>query len=191
METKLTVMTEEEQKEKQYIIAELEEKLDGMKQDKEAKCKAAKEQLIEMLSVTADKYLTATGTAEALRVVRFATGDTPGADQLRIANIIAHAMSDEALAMATKASELPYSSMDSLCDEFYEKDFVVEESMTYDEKCTDLAFEMMRIDLCRNVGGAAEDMVSFVKRAQEEIDAVGEELKKERMKPVVVLDKED
>lgn len=156
-------------------IDEIEQKLEGMKRDKETKCKAAKEQLIEMLSITSDKYLTATGTAEALRVLRFVSGKE-NISQIRDANKLAHEMADEALAMATVANELDYAEMDTICKGFYNEAFVVEgfnESEEYE-----LAYEMMRIDLCRNVGGAAEDMVSFIKRVQEEIDAMEEELAK-------------
>ena len=153
-------------------IKELEEKIDGMKADKEKKCKAAKEQLIEMLEVTADKYRTATGTAEALRILRF----TYGKDDVSImrAMTLATDMAVEATKMKQKAEGLSYAEMDKLCEDFYAQEFSLD--VNDDHEYT-LAFEMMRIDLCRNVGGAAEDMVGFIKRVQEEIDATGEELK--------------
>lgn len=158
-------------------IKEIEAKIDGMKKDKEAKCKAAKEQLVEMLSITSDKYLTATGTAEALRVLRFALGSDAKAT-IKDAVVLAHELADEALAMATKASETPYDQMDKICEGFYEQNFVLDDGdlMENEDHAFDLAYEMMRIDLCRNVGGAAEDMVEFIKRAQGEVDAMGEEL---------------
>ena len=157
-------------------IKELEGKIESMKKDKETKCKAAKNQLVEMLKVTVDKYRTATGTAEALRVLRFVSGNDEV--NLTLANHLAWDMAVEANRIREKAENLAYAEMDKLCDGFYEKEFKVE----YDsEKINDayykLAFEMMRIDLCRNVGGSAEDMVEFIKRTQEEIDATGEKLK--------------
>jgi len=161
-------------------IKELEESIDSMKKDKEAKCKAAKDQLIDMLEVTVDKYRTATGVAEALRVLRFTFGD----DLANIADAseLAIKMAEEALAMRDKARELPYAKMDQLCDGFYEKEFKCDERSSDLSNAFNLAFEMMRIDLCRNVGGAAEDMVEFIKRTEEEIDKTGEKLKELKMK---------
>lgn len=161
--------------EEKDLIKELEDKIKSMKEDKEKKCKAAKEQLIEMLDVTVDKYRTATGTAEALRVMRFIIGDDSKI-AVHIANDIAWAMAQEVDKMKQKANELPYAEMDKLCDGFYNKEYKMN-PVTWDDEVVSLTFEMMRIDLCRNVGGAAEDMVEFIKRVEEEIDSVGEELK--------------
>lgn len=159
------------------IIKELEDKIVSMKEDKEKKCKAAKEQLVDMLGITVDKYRTATGTAEALRVLRFVNGD--GEVNVTWANKLAWDMAFQTERMRKKAEELSYAEMDQLCDGFYDKEFVCDPD-EYDSVGTTyrLAFEMMCIDLCRNVGGSAEDMVEFIKRTQEEIDATGEELKK-------------
>jgi len=181
-EDKLTV-------DEKITIKELEDKIKSMKEDKEKKCRAAKEQLVNMLEVTVDKYRTATGTVEALRTLRFVAGD----DEVNItwANRLAWDMAVEVDKMRMKADSLAYAEMDKLCDGFYEKEF----KLAYPETDNDidygpietehlyqLAFEMMRIDLCRNVGGSAEDMVEFIKRVEEEIDATGEELKKLKAK---------
>lgn len=158
-------------------IKELEGKLESMKADRETKCKAAKEQLVEQLKVTVDKYRTATGTAEALRTLRFVVG----ADDVHLtcANRLAWDMASVVDMMRKKAEGLDYGMMDDLCDEFYEKEFKLEyDSEKLDEAYYKLAFELMRIDLCRNVGEAAEDMVSFVNRVQEEIDSTQAELDK-------------
>lgn len=154
------------------LIEELEQKLASMKDDKETKLTAAKEQLIDKLSVTADQYHTATGTAEALRTLRFALGSEVRAS-MRDAVMLANEMANEALAMATKASELECSDMGQLCDGFYEPNFVLSDDKFLDieDLAYELAFEMMRLDLCRNVGGAAEDIVSFMERVDDEIAA--------------------
>ncbi len=167
--------------EERMIIKELEDKIKSMKEDKEKKCKAAKQQLIDMLEVTMDKYRTATGTVEALRTLRFVVGD----DNINLtwANRLAWDMAIEVDKMKKKAEQLSYAEMDQLCDGFYEKEFKY--NITTDdiddidnvEMAYSLAFEMMCIDLCRNVGGAAEDMVEFSKRVQDEIDATCEKLK--------------
>lgn len=170
-------------------IKELEDEIKSMKKDKEAKCKSAKEQLVNMLDVTVDKYRTATGTAEALRVLRFVVGS----DEVNLtwANRLAWDMAIETDKIREKAEKLAYAEMDKLCDGFYEKEFKLAypDHFSSDE-ITDihtdwdyqLAFEMMRIDLCRNVGSSAEDMVEFVKRVQKEIDKTGEKLKELRAK---------
>lgn len=163
------------------IIEELEGKLVKMKEDRDAKCKAAREQLVDMLNVTADKYRTVTGTAEALRVIRFVVGSQTPNDIVE-ANDLAHDMAEEAAAMAKRAGELDVEEMTDLCKGFYLEDFDVHGPRN---KQLDMAYEMMRIDLCRNVGGSAEDMVSFVNRVQEEIDTTNaklEELKSEKEK---------
>lgn len=159
------------------LIEELEEKIESMRKDKISKCKAAKEQLVEMLDITSDKYRTATGTAEALRVLRFVLGDRYTDCAVDLANQLAWDMAGVADMMKKKANELDYDKMDQICDGFYDKEFSVKNEDS-DDAIVKLAFEMMRIDLCRNVGGSAEDMVEFIKRTQEEIDATGEELKK-------------
>ena len=162
------------------LIKELEDKIASMKKDKEAKCKSAKKQLIDMLDITMNKYLTATGTAEALRLLKFIFGE----DECHIneANNMAQSMAEEVEAMKEKADTLSYADMDKLCEGFYEQVFEYNNSLSNFQNGINLAYEMMRIDLCRNVGGAAEDMVAFIKRVQEEIDTCGEELKKLKSK---------
>jgi hypothetical protein len=170
-------------KEENYLdvtIKELEDKIVSMKADREKKCKAAKEQLVSMLDITADKYRTATGTAEALRVIRFVIGDnsrpTHALIDIDVANELAWKMAGYVEMMAKKADKLSYDKMDQICDGFYDKEFTVKNE-GFDDMVFKLAEEMLKIDLCRNVGEAAEDMVSFVQRVHEEIDATGEKLK--------------
>ena len=156
-----------EKNDTQVAIEELEHTYDKMLKDKEDKLAEAKKQLIDMIEVTVDKYRTATGTAEALRVMRFTAGEDKC--YIKEANELAHDMAMECFKMAKKASKLKPEEMDKLCDGFYEKNFGT-------ISARDLAFEMMRIDLCRNVGGSAEDMVGFVARIDEEIEKTKEKL---------------
>lgn len=155
-------------------IKELEERIANMKKDKEAKCKMAKEQLIETLSITSEKYLTATGVAEALKALRFSL-EKERSSQVMVhdASKLAVEMSNITRAMTTKAVELEYSKMNELCDDFYNPKFAEDDTNTP----YDLAFEMLCIDLCRNVGSIADDMVEFIKHTQADIDATGEKLK--------------
>ena len=150
------------------MLKELEDKLKSMKEDRDKKCKAAREQLIDMLNITSDKYRTATGVAEALRVWRFICENNISVEaDIKTAKKLAFIMADVAKAMAEKAQQLQDEEMDQLCKGFYNEDLASEKSF----KAEVLAEEMMRIDLCRNVGGAAEDMVSFVKRVEEEVNS--------------------
>lgn len=153
---------------KEKSIKEMEQKIESMKKDLDKKCRAAKEQLVSMLEITVDKYRTATGTAEALRVLRF----TKGEDNVPIlmANTLAYDMAKETKRMMDKTTELDYKEMDNLCDGFYEKDFKMNNGNEDASYYYQLAFEMMRIDLCRNVGGSAEDMVEFIERAERDIE---------------------
>ena len=157
-------------------IEELKQKIESMKKDKEDKCKAAKEQLINQLEITSAKYRTATGTMEALRMLRLVVGDSY--NYIFTANKLAISMAEEVIRMKEKAEQLPYARMDEICDDFYIKDYKVDECEISETDLYDFVFELMRIDLCRNVGASAEDLVEFIKRTQEEIDAVGEQLKK-------------
>ena len=153
---------------------EIIDKIAKMESDREAKLKAAKKQLVEMIEITADKYRTATGTAEAYRILRFIYGEQYNNIEylLKTACRLAHEMADITQDMAYEANELSYENMDKLCNKYYNKDFdITGLGDDPDVMAFDLANEMMSIDLCRNVGGAAEDIVSFYNRSQEEIDS--------------------
>ena len=124
-----------------------------------------------------------------MRTLRFVTGNDLA--NLTWANQLAWDMAAEVSKMCDKAKKLSYAKMDQLCDGFYDMEFKVSYPEDFDDSkwsdieedhCYKLAFELMRIDLCRNVGDAAEDMVNFIKRVQEEIDSTGEELKKLKAK---------
>lgn len=155
------------------VISELEEKIKGMKKDQESKCSQAKEQLINQLEVTADKYRTATGVMEALRVIRMVQDDTTY--DIESACVIALNMANEVMRMKDVAENLEYEKMDNLCDDFYVKDYASIEEYGV----IPLAFELMRLDLCRNVGPAAEDITEFYKRSTQDIDDTKEELSKQ------------
>ena len=160
-----------EEKQKADLKKELEEKLLKMAEDKEKKLSSAKEQLVENLKITADKYRTATGTAEALRVLRFVTEglNMENCNLIYEANILARDMANICNNMSEVANDLEYENMDQLCKEFYDADFKVDRGDKF--SWLDLASAMLSIDLCRNVGPAAEDIVGFIARTDEEIEA--------------------
>lgn len=157
------------------IAQELVDKIDGMIKDRDTKCASAKEQLIESLKITADKYLTATGVMEALRVMRMVEDGSPGIlhinDEIEQARGLAMDMAKTAEEMAEIANALKYEKMDHLCEDFYEADFA-DQDITPRE----LMEELMCLDLCRNVGPAAEDMTEFYKHATNDINDTQTEL---------------
>lgn len=151
------------------VAQELVDRIKKMVDDRDKKCDQAKTQLRDQLKITADKYRTATGTMEALRVLRMVNDGKPSDmeifEELAKARTMAADMVKEVSTLVKRAEDLGWAEMDKLCEGAYEEDFVSKEFSAFD-----LAFELMRLDLCRNVGPAAEDMVEFQKRADNEIN---------------------
>lgn len=159
------------------IAQELVNKIDGMIKDRDAKCASAKEQLIESLKITADKYYTATGAMEALRVMRMVCDDSSGIQFIKSdiekAKQLAVDVAAVALKMAEDVDSYTYDGMHMLCDGYYKKDFVFIENTI-----PDMCRELMALDLCRNVGPAAEDITEFYNRATADINDTQAELDK-------------
>lgn len=158
------------------LMQELLDKKESMASDRNKKLAMAKEQLVEQLKVTVDKYRTATGVMEALRVIRLVNGkDGDGYTniefELQDARDLAMFMVSVVSEMAHKADRLGYAEMDELCEGFYDED-LVSKQFSY----RDLCLELMRIDLCRNVGPAAEDIVGFIEKTDAEIADVDKEI---------------
>lgn len=157
------------------------DQIQKMVDDRSAKCEAAKKQLVENLQITSDKYLTATGVMEALRVMRNVVGNRPEddaiplRDEIFIARNIAKNMAAMCQDMKKTAEQLGYAEMDKLCEEYYIHDCTTEWEDILDYK--ELTEELMGLDLCRNVGPAAEDMVAFINRTEEQIQELDEKRK--------------
>lgn len=164
-----------EELDKPAQIKELVYTYNKMIKDRDSKCIAAKEQLIENLKITADKYRTGTGVMEALRMIRMVNDGRPEDmaiyDEIECARDMAAAMIVEISELTQKVEKLGFGEMDKICDGHYNKDFI---SMGI--SANDLVLELMRLDLCRNVGPAGEDIVSFIDRTQEEIEAICDKL---------------
>lgn len=161
------------------IMADLVDKVKKMEKDREAKLSMAREQLVGQLRVTAEKYRTATGVMEALRVYRAVMGshvldvEVEFGEAVELAKKMALAADD----MAEKAGKVAYDDMGALLDGFYNERF--SESSSPIDSCEfafSLSLEIMRLDLCRNVGPAAEDIVGFIERSDEEIEDVRAEI---------------
>lgn len=157
------------------ICQELVDQLYKMEKDRDKKCDSAKEQLVDTLKVTADKYRTATGVSEALRVLRMINDgrseDVSVDTELEVARELAITMVKVVTDMSEKAAKLKCTEMEELCEGYYDEDFISDEFTS-----TDLAEQLMRLDLCRNVGPAASDMVEFYKRTDAEMNDVKKKL---------------
>lgn len=157
------------------LMQELLDKKESMAVDRIKKLAMAKEQLVEQLKVTVDKYRTATGVMEALRVIRMVmdVDDVPLAEELSFARDVTANMIATVSAMTEKAERLGYAEMDELCEGFYDEDFV-----SKNFSGIELAEQLMCLDLCRNVGPAAEDIVGFIEKTDAEITDVNREIEK-------------
>lgn len=157
-------------------IEELKHSIMKAEDSREAKCIAAKSQLVENLKVTSDKFRTVNGTMSALRILKDLIRDTCSQFEISIlldeAKILSTKMAKIALDMSDKAESLDWSDMDQLCDGFYAKKF-----STDNLSLIDTALECMKIDLCAQVGPNAEDIVEFLKRSDEEIKSMRDKLK--------------
>lgn len=155
---------------------ELIDQYQKMIADKDTKLKAAKKQLIDNLKVTAEKYETASGTMAAIDTIRSIWPDylsKPDAmddfENLEFANKLSKRMASTARDMADKANGLDYEEMNELCNGFYEPDYRLDHKNFFQLSAVALAEELMRIDLCRNVGPAADDIVGFIERVDIDI----------------------
>lgn len=156
------------------IAEEMARSISKMREDRDKKAVSAKEHLISQLEVTADKYRTANGVMSALDTVRLVYGKDylEINDELAVAKSVAKVAAGVAQAMAEKAGQLDPEEMDKLLDGFYSKEFA-----DGDADARDLVNELMALQLCQNVGPNAEDIVEFVRHADEEIEKARNDLR--------------
>lgn len=171
-ERKLKLVTEEAELEQ--TAKEQAKSISKMYEDRDKKALAAKEHMINQLSVTSEKYRTANGVMSALETVRTVLGGAgPNIyPEIDMAQRIAKDMSVIAEKMAIKAGELDPEDMCHLCDKFYDAD-IVSKSLSME----DLAKQLMILQLCQNVGPSAEDMTDFCRTADDEIEKARQNLR--------------
>lgn len=169
------------QAEASEIAEDIETSIKKMVEDRDKKVAGAREHLVSQLKVTSDKYRTANGVMSAYMTIR----DIVGTDyitlsmQLDEAKAIASRMSGIALEMAEKAKTLAIEDLHTLCDDFYDPEFC-ESFSDGDEDLFNLAKQLMLLELCQNVGPAAQDVSDFWTTANEEIAKMEAELAKQR-----------
>lgn len=169
---KLELITDSEENNDEDVAKEMATKIRKMYEDRDNKAVGAKEHLVAQLFVMSDKYRTANGVMSALEVLRDISRDLSTAS-LAMAKSLARNMSAVAHDMADRAKELDPDCLNLLCDEFYDGDFVSNKSIETGE----LAFELLRLELCQNVGPNAEDIVDFIAHADAEIDKARDNLR--------------
>lgn len=172
-ERKVKLMTEEAGNRK--VAEEMAASIAKMREDKEKKASGAKEHLIGQLEVMSDKYRTANGVMSALDTFRDILGKNHWLDvqqEIDTAGKIATAMAAKAAEMAGKAKGLEPAGMDKLCEGFYTEDF-----SEHTTSGVQMAEELMLLQLCQNVGPAAQDIVDFISTADQEIDKAVANLK--------------
>jgi len=171
---KLKLMTEEEDHQK--VAEDMARSIAKMYEDRDKKALGARDHLVSQLEVTTDKYRTANGVMSALDTVRLVAGSYAGNDLLSdiaMAKGVAIVMAHKAQEMRDKAQGLDPEKMDQLCDDFYDKEFAESESTTVIE----MVVELMLLQLCQNVGSAAQDVADFCKTADEEIEKARKDLR--------------
>lgn len=162
----------------EQIAQELVDKIQKMVDDRDRKCAAAKKQLVSQLEITASKYRTATGVMEGLRIIQkvIVSGSQTSdlitvCDQISCAKDLAMDMVKVCTDMHDKAESLGWAEMDQLCESFYDEKFA-----EGDGSPLDMCYQLMVLDLCQNVGPAAEDIVAFLNHTDEEIKAANMQL---------------
>lgn len=132
----------------------------------------ARAHLVENLKVTADKYRTANGVMAAIETVRSVTGDSLDfGDEIAIAKGLALEMCARVAKLVETTEKCIVEDLGSICEGLYDEDFASGEA-----SATDLALELMTLNLCQNVGPNAQDIVDFHKTSGEEIDKMNDEL---------------
>lgn len=157
------------------IAKELVDKMGSMVEDMKKKLETAKEQLLKKLDVLSDKYRTANGIKAAMDAIYSLVPPNSGAnayDVMTDARAIAEHLSDKCHALHKMASQLDFASLRNLTHGMYDDDMVNRKDLLV----TDLAEELMVLELLSNVGPNADDISDFYDRAMEEIGAVGDQL---------------
>ena len=149
-----------------------------MYEDRDKKADAGWHHLLEQLEVMAQKCRTANGVMVALGVVRDVFGGNAAELTLKkeidIAKGAANEMSRVAWSMHEKADALAPDDdgFSDFCEGFYNPEFSGTESDPID-----MVSELMRLQLCQQVGPVASDLFEFCARTDEEIEKARQNLR--------------
>ena len=144
--------------------------ISSMYEDRDRKALTGKARIVDKLEILADKYRTANGVMAALGCVRDVFGEQAKeltlAETIDIAKGAANELSGVANKMRDKLMNLdPDDEMfANVCDGFFNKAFSGTEN-----DAIDMVVELMRLQLCQQVGPDTHDLVDFCNRTDEEI----------------------
>lgn len=173
-ERKLEVMTEEADAKK--VADEMAKSICKMYEDRDKKALNAKDTLASHLRVTSDKYKTANGVMAAIDTLREVCGNDylEVADMIEVAKGVASRMSAVAADMANEAEGCDPEDLDMLCERFFDPNFC----HSGETSVMEMVVELMCLSLCQNVGPDANDVVDFIRTADEEIEKARKNLRK-------------
>ena len=167
MSDKILSMVSEEEEDVQKTAEDMAKSISKMYKDRDKKALDAKDNLVTQLRITSEKYLTANGVMHALQVLRDAKGDLSiGIEtELEMAHVIAQRMHLIACNMTSRAIDAEPDIMGTLCDACYDSSFAEKK-----HGLNEFVIELMRLQLCQNVGPNASDIEDFCANADAEIE---------------------
>lgn len=144
----------------------------SMKEKADEKVERAIEHLHKQVESASKKYLTVTGIEAAMDCGEKYLDSMPMCERLRICQEVAQTMSKIAIRVVGMIDERGEEGLADIPDELYNPEFAMQENLTVH----DVVLQIMLLDLCRNVGNAADDIVGFRKSSSEEIKKSEDEL---------------
>lgn len=173
--TNITEVSNEQREEKTPLemAQDMSDEIDKMIDKRDEKVDGARAHFVETLHVTHDKYLTGSGVMAAIDCLH----DVYNKDGFTIAIMpeaqeIAQRLAEISESMAEAAEDCDLMEFDTFCDSYYDSDFASRQVI----EPRDLALEVMILNLCQQVGPAAQDIMDFQNSANEEIMKAWERL---------------
>lgn len=157
------------------VAQDMSADIDKMIDKRDEKVDGARDHLVETLGITREKYLTGSGVMAALQALYEAYGNH---EQMGIMALIASAktitmqLAETCESMAGFARDCELEEFQTFCDGYYDDNFANKDVISP----TDLAKEILVLNLCQQVGPAAQDIWDFKVTADEEIMKVWEKL---------------
>ena len=144
----------------------------SMKEKADEKVERAIEHLHKQVESASKKYLTVTGIEAAMDYGEKYFDGLPMFERLHICQQVAQTMSKVATRVVGMIDERDEEGLADIPEELYNPEFAMQENLTPH----DVVLQIMLLDLCRNVGNAADDIVGFRKSSGEEIKKAEDEL---------------
>ena len=166
-----------EEADAQAVAEKMATDIRKMYEDMDRKLETGYHHLLDQLEIMAQKYRTANGVMMALGAVRDVFGDNTNelmlSEEIDLAKGAANELSRVAWSMYDKAEKLTPDDegLGDFCDGFYNPEFSGTENDPID-----MVSELMRLQLCQQIGPMANDLFEFCGRATLEIDSARQNL---------------